>query len=223
MNLKIKITPGQWIQMFALAGLLGASSASASMVALNPTAANAPVGSSTITYPFETTFFTATGFDNDGGIGAARELFFKNNSGDLGLGLVGTLHNELQTRSDGAPVNFIQLDLSAILGQDFINGQIKVGSVESGEAFRLYGSNSAGKLGTELATFGSAKDNKFVNLPDFGMFQFYSVASSADDVLPVAFAADMPVVPEMNALIPIIALTAAVFSTRLFRRRRTIR
>lgn len=192
------------------------------MVDLNPTGANAPVGSSTITYPFETTFFTATGFDNDGGTGTARELFFKNNSGDLGLGLVGTLHNELQVRSDGTPVNFIQLDLSAILGQDFINGQIKVGSVESGERFSLYGSNTAGTLGTALATFGSAKDNKFVTLPDFGMFQFYSVASAADDVLPVAFAADMPVIPEMNALLPIVALTVAVFSTRLLSRRRAI-
>lgn len=191
---------------------------------LNPTDANAPVGSSSFVYTSESHTITAFGFDNNNGAGTAHSLFFKNDGGDeIGLGLTGTDHNELQI-SNGTPLNFIQFDLRTILGQNAINGQIKVGSVQPSESFLLFGSNQLGTLGTQLGSaYDSAFDLQFINLPDFGKYNFYSVAAGADDVLPVALRAEFTPVPEMNALFPIVGLIAAVASTHALRRRKLAR
>lgn len=151
-----------------------------------------------------------------------HDLFYKNAGGDeIGLGLVNTLNNELQV-NNGVPVNYIQLDLTSILSKGFTNGKIEVGSVQTNESFSLYGSSSAGTLGTLLGTFGSSFDNQFVAVPNFGSYSFVSVAAGSADVLPVAFQAVSTPVPEMNALFPIIGLLSVVAVTRTLRRRQRV-
>ena len=223
--------------LLACVGAFVASSSWATLVTweLNPSNLNQNVGSSSHSYTMSgrvglaggQATITARGFDNVAGTDTPHDLFYKSDvviggGSEHGLGIVGTFDNELGVNSDGSPAQYIQLDLRSILGQGFVNGEIEVGSVQSGESFRIFGSNTQGTLGTQLGSaFGSSFDEKFVAIPSFGSFQFISIAAGAVDVLPIAFRANFTPVPEMNALFPIVGLIAAVGSTQFLRRRRT--
>jgi hypothetical protein len=214
-------------------GALTACSAWATLVTwqLNPSGTNGNVGgnSATFTQPGGYTI-VAGGYNNDGANqainpGTAHNLYFKNlGTSERGLGITGTTDNELQVsivNNVHTPLQFIQLDLSSILAQGFTGGQISVGSIQTGESFMLFGSNAQGVLGTQIGgVFGSAFDEQFVAVPNFGSFQFISVASYSVDILPVAFQASITPVPEMSALFPIVGLIAAVSCTQILRRRR---
>jgi hypothetical protein len=188
---------------------------------LNPTDANAPVGSSSHTYTSSGFSITAYGFDNHSGIGTAHDLFYKNEAviggaTESGLGLTNTPHNELQ-----ASLNFIQFDFTSALAAGMFNGQLSVGSIQTGESFAIFGSNTLGTLGTQVSgIFGSSSDDQFVAIPNFGQFNYYSVLAMSDDVLPVAVRADLRPVPEMNALLPIAGLVVLVASANIWRKRR---
>jgi hypothetical protein len=108
-----------------------------------------------------------------------------------------------------------------ILKSGATSGSISVSSIQAGESFAIYGSNKLGTLGTQLGgTFGSTFDNKFVSLPNFGQYSYYSIVAASVDVLPLALSANIPPVPEMNAMLPVIALLSVVGAVELFRRRR---
>ena len=189
---------------------------------LNPSALDQSVGSSSNSYTVSGNTITAYGYDNNGGTGVAHELFYKNAGADeIGLGLVGTLHNELQV-SNGNPLQFIQLDLTSVLSAGFFNGQLSVGSVQSGELFDLYGSNALGVLGTKLnsTSYDSSQDDQFVSVPSFGTYKFISVVSAAADVLPVAFQAEITPVPEATSILPTAFLAIVVTAFEARRRRR---
>ena len=188
---------------------------------LNPNQQNAPVGGSSHTYTSSGFSITAYGFDNHSGIGTAHDLFYKNHSPiggavEMGLGLVNTLDNELQ-----AGLHFIQFDFTAALAAGMMNGQLSVGSIQPGESFVIFGSNTLGVLGTQVSTlFGSSVDNQFVGIRNFGQFNYYSVMAITYDVLPVAVRADLRPVPEMNALVPVAGLIVLLAATSVWRRRR---
>ena len=190
---------------------------------LNPNQQNAPVGGSSHTYTSSGFSITAYGFDNHSGIGTAHDLFYKDQSPiggavEMGLGLVNTLDNELQ-----AGLHFIQFDFTAALAAGMMNGQLSVGSIQPGESFVIFGSNTLGVLGTQVSTlFGSSVDNQFVGIRNFGQFNYYSVMAITNDVLPVAVRADLPAVPEMNALIPITALLVVLGATGVWQKRRRL-
>jgi hypothetical protein len=218
-------TTNRLLRTFCCIAVLTASSAWATVVTwqLNPSNTNGAVGSSTLNLTQSGYTITARGYDNVAGPDPLHQLYFKSvaeigGGTERGLGLVGTLNNELQT-SGGVPSNYIQLDLGSILGQGFTNFQISVGSIQSGESFLLFGSNTQGQLGTQLGgAFGSAFDDQFVSVTN--TYQFISIAAGAFDVLPVAFRATVTPVPEMSALFPIVGLIAAVSFTQILRRRR---
>ena len=189
---------------------------------LNPNGSNGAVGASFLDLTQSGFTITARGYDNVPGTDTAHELYFKNvpqNNGasEHGLGLTGTLNNELQT-SGGTPSNYIQLDLRSILSQGFTGLQISVGSIQPGESFLLFGSNTQGQLGQQIGSYDSQFDDQFVSIA--GNFQFISVAAGALDVLPVALRGTITPVPEMSALFPIVGLIAAVSCTQILRRRR---
>jgi hypothetical protein len=186
---------------------------------LNPSGANAPVGSSSNPFTQSGNTITATGYDNVSGPDTTHDLYFKNaGSDEVGLGLVNTLNNELQV-TNGVPDNYIQIDIRSILANGFTNGKISVGSVQTNESFSLFGSSSAGTLGTFLGTFGSSYDDLLVDIPNFGTYGYVSVAAASADVLPVAFEAVSTPVPEMNALPAIAGLLSIVALSRILRRR----
>ncbi|HSP64450.1 MAG TPA: hypothetical protein VLQ90_15780 [Pyrinomonadaceae bacterium] len=225
--------------LLVCAATFAASSAWATLVTweLNPNNLNQNVGSSSHSYTISglvglaggQATIGASGFDNVTGPDTPHDLFYKSGGpigggSEHGLGIVGTTDNELQLNPDGSPAQYIQLDLRSILGQGFTGGEIEVGSIQSGESFRIFGSNTQGTLGTQLgSTFGSSFDEKFVAVPSFGTFQFISIAAGAVDVLPIAFRANFTPVPEMNALLPILGLITAISSTTILRRRRASR
>jgi hypothetical protein len=188
---------------------------------LNPNDQNGPVGGSSHTFTSSGFSITAYGFDNHSGIGTAHDLFYKNapdigGAVETGLGLVNTPKNEIQTG-----LHFIQFDFTSALAAGMLHGQLSVGSVQPGETFAFFGSNTLGTLGTQVGgPFGSAFDNQFVAIPNFGQFNFYSVVALMNDVLPVAVEADLPAVPEMNALLPIGGVLALVMAAS-WRKRRT--
>jgi len=187
---------------------------------LNPSQSNAPVGGSSHTYTSSGFSITAYGFDNHAGIGTAHDLFYKDVSPiggatEIGLGLVNTPNNEIQTG-----LHFIQFDFTSALAAGMFNGKLSVGSIQSGESFAIFGSSTLGTLGTQVSgVFGSASDSQFVAIPNFGQFNYYSVVAMSDDVLPVAVQADLRPVPEMNALLPIAALLVLLAAAHVWRKR----
>lgn len=211
-----------------LVTLITASSAWASVVwDLNPNNLNAPAGSPTVTFTSSGSEITARGYDNTGATGTPHELYFKNidligGAIEHGLGLTNISDNELQTTA-GVPANFIQLDLRSIISMGYTGFEIKVGSVQSGESFQLFGSTTQGVLGTSLGVYGSTFDNQFVSVVGFPPLQFLSVTSASGDVLPVAFQATITPVPEMSALLPIVGLLLAIGMVEMLRRRRSAR
>jgi hypothetical protein len=202
---------------------LTATSAWATVITwdLNPNNTNGAVGSSSLDLTKSGFTITARGYDNVPGPDTLHQLFFKSGGpigggSEIGLGLVGTPNNELQT-SGGTPSNYIQLDLRSILGQGFTNFQVSIGSIQSGESFLLFGSTTQGQLGTQIGSGGSTLDDQWVSVASY---QFISIAAGAFDVLPIAFRATITPVPEMSALFPIVGLIAAVSFTQILRRRR---
>jgi hypothetical protein len=201
--------------------VFAAASGSAAIVwDLNPSHQNGPVGSSSRTYTVSGFSITAYGFDNHSGIGTAHELYYKSepmNGGasETGLGLVNTAHNELSVG-----LHFMQFDFTAMLAAGMMNGQISVGSLQVGESFSIFGSNTLGTLGTQVGgVYGSSFDNQYVSIENFGQFLYYSVVAESGFVLPVSIRADLPPVPEMNAILPVAALLLLVFSTTVWRKR----
>jgi hypothetical protein len=208
----------------ALAFIAAIGSARAAIVwDLNPNDQNTAVGSSSHTFTSSGFSITAYGFDNHSGIGTAHNLFYKNTpdvggATETGLGLTNTTSNELQ-----AGLHFIQFDFTAALAAGMFNGQLSVGSVQAAtnESFAIFGSNTLGTLGTQVSgIFGSSFDNQFVAIPGFGQFNYYSVLAMSDDVLPVAVRADLPAVPETNALLPVAGLAALIAASAALRKRR---
>jgi hypothetical protein len=204
----------------------GVHSASAVLVTwdLNPTNANGSVGSSSVSFNSGGYSLTAYGFDQVAGPDTGHTLYYKDALPDHGLGLVGTDHNELQVNPDGSLPHYIQLDVSALLLAGFTNGQLKISSVDPGEAWDVYGSNTLGSLGTKLngTAFGSSTDNTFVSIPNFGSYKYISIGSNTDDVLPWAFQANVTPVPEAGSLVPVLCLVTAVTAFEMKRRRRAL-
>jgi hypothetical protein len=215
----------------ALLAIFGASfffvsSAKAVLVTweFNPQGLNQPVGSSSVTLSEYGVSIIASGYTvSNSGPDTPRGLYFKNEGPDeLGLGVVGTAHHELEGIG-GAPAQYIQLDLSAILARGGVtNGKLQVGSVQgdSNDTFTIYGSNTAGILGKQIAgVFDSSSDQVFVSIPNFGAFKYISIGALSGDVLPMAFAANCTVIPEMGAILPLLGLFSAIGASRLLRRR----
>jgi hypothetical protein len=211
--------------VLALSALV--SSASAALVTwdFNPDNLNQPVGAASQTFTSSGFSITAYGFDRVSGPDTPHELFFKNQpdfggAGERGLGLVGTNANELNINPNGSIPHYIQFDLSSIIGLGFTDGQIAVTSLQDGEGYRIYGSNTLGQLGTQLGgTFtGLSFDGVFVNLPDFGDYDFISIAAASGRVLPLAFQA----VPELGgatAAFALLAFFGVVIASRAIRGR----
>lgn len=205
---------------------LVASSAQATVVTwdLNPSGLNQAAGTSSQPFTVSGYTITAYGYDNNAGTGTLHELFYKNaGSDEIGLGLTNVTNNEVQVNSNGDPLQFIQLNLTSILAAGFTNGKIEIGSVQSGELFNLYGSNTLGMLGTKLNStpYDSSKDDVFVSVPNFGTYKFISVVAAAADVMPVAFQATITPIPEATSLIPTALLAIAVTAFEARRRRRS--
>jgi hypothetical protein len=126
---------------------------------------------------------TASGYNlNNSNVYVATDLYGKNNSGnEVGLGLKNVVSdNEITTTS------FVQLNISNLKPLINLNTlAISVGSVQGGETWMLFGSNTAGVLGTAL--FGSAQTAGYPTTVTIGQlaksYQYLSLQAVTGDVL----------------------------------------
>jgi len=116
---------------------------------------------------------TAYGFTNSG---TAVNLHGKNTGGDeFGVGIDGESNEEIDTG------HFIQLDLSQLEAAGVTNPQIMISSVQSGERYNIYGSNTVGSLGTKLVS-GGALDITFFPIPSYPTYKYIAVQAASNDV-----------------------------------------
>ena len=137
---------------------------------------------------------TAYGFDNSS---HPLNLYGKNNGGDeTGLGISRAPDHEIQT------YNFIQLDVTGLHSLNLTDALISIGSVQNGEGWNLYGSNTLGSLGTLLLS--SSQDMGTTNiLSDVTKYDYLSIQASSHDVLLSALTVDYNTtrVPEPASLL----------------------
>ena len=117
----------------------------------------------------------------------AGSLFLKCcDAGETGLGLTGDPTGEDEIYAESVHGNhqpdYVELNLSGLIGK-IINADVTftLGSVQAGESWAIYGSNSAdqGTNGTKV-DFGNSTDVT-ATLPEVGMFDFYDfVATNAN-------------------------------------------
>ena len=128
---------------------------------------------------------TAYGFTNGG---AQTKLYGKQAGGDEnGVGLYYTGNSDFEIDT----AHFVQLDLQKVIASGATSAQMKVGSVQSGESYNIYGSNSLGSIGTQLAGPLTADDTYF-DVPNYGSYRYVSVRAASHDVLLEAFSATLP-------------------------------
>lgn len=124
---------------------------------------------------------TAYGFDNSS---RPIDLYGKNSGGDeIGLGLSRMPDNEIQT------YNFVQLDVTSLHSLNLFDAFLSIGSVQNGEGWKLYGSNTLGTLGTLLLS--SSQDLGTTNImSDVMNYDYLSIQASSHDVLLSALTVD---------------------------------
>lgn len=117
---------------------------------------------------------TAYGFNNSS---QPINLYGKNNGGDEnGLGIARAPDSEIQT------YNFVQLDVTSLHSLNLLSAMISLGSVQNGEGWKIYGSDTLGSLGTLLLT-GSQDMGSTDILADVKGYDFIGIQASSHDVL----------------------------------------
>lgn len=138
---------------------------------------NSPTGNRGFTETYTTgtppLFVTAAGFDGKGtGKPTAVELWGKTaGSGEQGLGLV----NDPSGDHEITYGSFIQLDVQGLFGKvSTMSAKFAFDSTTGTEKYAVYGSNTAGVLGTLLT---SGDDQSMHSLPDFTIYRYYDFGS----------------------------------------------
>jgi hypothetical protein len=118
--------------------------------------------------------------------GVPTKLYGNNRGSDeYGLGINGTAENEIDTG------DFVQLDLLNLINLGYQNAQMTVTSVQSGETYSVYGSNTQGVIGTPLIN-NSTLDNTAFAIPQFGAYRYVSVRATSANVILGALSATLP-------------------------------
>lgn len=149
--------------LIGLAALAAASAANAATtINFNTSTGHLP---SSKTYTAGSLSVTATGYASTG---VTTDLFGKNNGGDEnGIGLNGYTDNEINKGTD-----FIQLDMSNLL-LNATGASFFMNSTTNGEWWNVYGSNSAGSLGTYLFDGHDEGTTHLHSLTNWGTYQYY--------------------------------------------------
>jgi hypothetical protein len=127
---------------------------------------------------------TARGFTTNGG--TQTNLYYKTAGGDeTGLGMF----NDPAGDHEISGTAFVQLDFTALLAQylpanpfKLVSAAISLGSVQGGEGYTIYGSNSSGTEGAVLGSGGS-DGTVTLTLAQLKTSPFISIAASSGNVL----------------------------------------
>jgi hypothetical protein len=169
---------------FAILTLLSAFAASAATITYNfSTPSNTGLGSYMHNFASSPTGYTITayGFENS----AANDLYIKNQgSSETGLGLAHQNNFEIDNHG------LVVFDISNLDSATFL--QLKLGSVDQGESFAVYGLASGAYSGgttapklpaAALFTGGSSLDDVYFSVPNFSSYQYLAVTAPAGNVL----------------------------------------
>src|SRR5262249_26630983 len=111
---------------------------------------------------------------------AASHLYGKQQGADeTGLGMLNDSGNDFEID----PSHYIQLDFSQVLAAGATSGKLVISSVQAGETFAVYGSNTLGSLGTLLMSGTAANDNIAMAIPSFGTYKYIGVKATYANVL----------------------------------------
>jgi len=116
------------------------------------------------------------------GGGSPPDLYGKNGGGDeTGLGLTHDPDDEINSS------DFVQMDFANPISLKVSPVQFEMGSVQPGEGWALYGSNTKGVLGTDLlnsnALPAGSTPEGLLTLPEFGDYRYYSWTATSKNVL----------------------------------------
>jgi hypothetical protein len=126
---------------------------------------------------------TAYGYKNDG---TPTSLWTKNDSStESGLGIASDRDHEINTST------FIQLDVTQLVAAGFTNAKITLNSVQSGETFEIYGSNSLSNLGSRLLG-PSSTSNTLISMPGYGTYKYIGVRAANANIILGALAFTSP-------------------------------
>ena len=112
------------------------------------------ISGDTATFTFDSHTITAMGFEcTDNGLGSCSTsgvmLSTKDDGdGETGLGIVGGPHGDNEIESN----SFMQLDFSQFASLGITSLTLQIQSVQTGEGFRLFQSNTSGMAGTPMLT-----------------------------------------------------------------------
>jgi hypothetical protein len=160
-------------RFFALCGVfifvaLSSTSAWATTMSYNFGTKTGMLGNSQ-TYNVSGVTITAYGFSS----GGATHLYAKNDSAlESGLGLA----NDPSGQHEITKGSFVQLDISQLAAKGFASASIFVNSVQPGESWDLFASNTLGKLGT-LEISNSQVANKAVSISSWLKFKYISLTA----------------------------------------------
>jgi len=142
--------------------------------------------------------------------GMTTDLYAKNDGpNEIGMGLATGMDHEI------GGTQFIQLNLTQILSTNPTSVMLGVGSIQFPDTYQIWGSNTAGALGTMLATNQSSFT---FDLSSFGKYDYISVTSPTGTVLIDGLTVNQPLsqsTSEPNAAILVLAGLAALASIRL--------
>ena len=114
----------------------------------------------------------ATGYSAPG---MTTDLFAKNEGpNEIGMGIANGTDHEISGTS------FIQLNLTQIMSTNPSSLIVGIGSIQNPDTYQIWGSNTAGALGTLLASNQTAFT---FNLSSFGQYDYISVVSPTGTVL----------------------------------------
>jgi hypothetical protein len=141
------------------------------------------------TYTVNGVSVTAMGFSAPGTANATALFGKAAGANERGLGIASQAEHEI-----GGSL-FVQFDISGVL--NVTSGGMVIDSVEPGEAFAIFGSNTLGDPGTMLFSGGSALSDVLFMLPSsFKNYKYISVKGTRNQVLANSLTLNTSSVPE---------------------------
>ncbi len=124
-----------------------------------------------------------------------------------GLGLA----NDPTGDHEIAGKSFLQLNVSDLLSHHLSSFNLAIGSIQSGEGYAIWGSNTAGTPGTYLTSYKANGQSASVSsfaAPDFGKYNYYSISAPTGNVLLDNGISGAPAVPEASSVMSMCGVLA---------------
>ena len=131
---------------------------------------SSPLGNLGTSEPYVSNGLTITAFGYSTSNAPVAMYGHNDDLSDLGIGIAGTSNNKIDT------THYVQLDLGAVIAAGATNVMVTVSSVQAGESYSVYGSNTLGSIGSVLISNSTLGDTPF---PVPTTYRYISVKASS--------------------------------------------